>query len=90
MRLDVNDSDVSGGRPTDAFEPRPAAAAAAATQPAAAKKLSETPERTADIAPPPAAPEPEDKVDPGTNEAVEGTAAHAEVLRAIFGDSDSE
>lgn len=29
-------------------------------------------------------------VDPEQNEAVEGTAAHAEVLRAIFGDSDSE
>jgi G patch domain-containing protein 1 len=31
-----------------------------------------------------------EEVDPEKNEAVEGTAAHAEVLRAIFGDSDSE
>jgi G patch domain-containing protein 1 len=85
VKPDVNDSEVSGG-PTDAFEPRPAAAA---TQPAAAQKLIEAPERAADMASP-AAPEPEDKVDPGKNEAVEGTAAHAEVLRAIFGDSDSE
>jgi G patch domain-containing protein 1 len=33
---------------------------------------------------------PAEVVDPEQNKAVEGTAAHAEVLRAIFGDSDSE
>ncbi|KAI5467661.1 DUF1604 domain protein [Mariannaea sp. PMI_226] len=34
--------------------------------------------------------EPEVGINPDKNEAVEGTAAHEEVLRAIFGDSDSE
>ena len=32
----------------------------------------------------------EAEVNPERNDAVEGKAAHAEVLRAIFGDSDSE
>ena len=32
----------------------------------------------------------EAEVNPERNDAVEGQAAHAEVLRAIFGDSDSE
>jgi G patch domain-containing protein 1 len=32
----------------------------------------------------------EDKIEPGRNEAVEGETAHAEVLKAIFGDSDSD
>ncbi|RBQ73169.1 hypothetical protein FVER14953_03835 [Fusarium verticillioides] len=36
------------------------------------------------------APEPEPAIDPHKNEAVEGKTAHDEVLRAIFGDSDSE
>ncbi|KAF5551186.1 dipeptidyl-peptidase III [Fusarium phyllophilum] len=38
----------------------------------------------------PPAPEPEPAIDPHKNEAVEGKTAHDEVLRAIFGDSDSE
>ncbi|SPJ80182.1 related to growth regulation protein WHI2 [Fusarium torulosum] len=36
------------------------------------------------------APAPEPAINPDKNEAVEGTTAHDEVLRAIFGDSDSE
>ena len=65
--------------PWSSFESKPA--------PSPAAKSSEV------LALPPApspAPDPETKVDPEKNEAVEGTAAHAEVLRAIFGDSDSE
>ena len=65
--------------PWSTFESKPA--------PSPAAKSSEVPALPA--APPPV-PEPETKVDPEKNEAVEGTAAHAEVLRAIFGDSDSE
>ena len=38
----------------------------------------------------PPAPVPEPAIDPDKNEAVEGKTAHDEVLRAIFGDSDSE
>ncbi|RKL14893.1 hypothetical protein BFJ68_g6027 [Fusarium oxysporum] len=38
----------------------------------------------------PPAPEPEHAINPHKNEAVEGKTAHDEVLRAIFGDSDSE
>ncbi|KAJ4134941.1 hypothetical protein NW768_004550 [Fusarium equiseti] len=38
----------------------------------------------------PSAPIPEPVVNPDKNEAVEGKTAHDEVLRAIFGDSDSE
>ncbi|KAF9769815.1 hypothetical protein IL306_012715 [Fusarium sp. DS 682] len=38
----------------------------------------------------PPAPEPEPAINPDKNEAVEGKTAHDEVLRAIFGDSDSE
>jgi G patch domain-containing protein 1 len=36
------------------------------------------------------APKPEVEVNPDKNDAVEGKAAHEDVLRAIFGDSDSE
>ncbi|RBR25924.1 uncharacterized protein FIESC28_01197 [Fusarium coffeatum] len=38
----------------------------------------------------PPAPVPEPAINPDKNEAVEGKTAHDEVLRAIFGDSDSE
>ncbi|KAF5021492.1 hypothetical protein F66182_6466 [Fusarium sp. NRRL 66182] len=38
----------------------------------------------------PPAPVPEPAINPDKNEAVEGSTAHDEVLRAIFGDSDSE
>jgi G patch domain-containing protein 1 len=41
-------------------------------------------------APQPGAVETKLEVNPDENEAVEGKTAHAEVLRAIFGDSDSE
>jgi G patch domain-containing protein 1 len=49
--------------------------------------------RSIEAAPPsttPSAPAPEPAINPDKNEAVEGTTAHDEVLRAIFGDSDSE
>lgn len=38
----------------------------------------------------PPVPVPEPAINPDKNEAVEGKTAHDEVLRAIFGDSDSE
>ncbi|KAF5662044.1 dipeptidyl-peptidase iii [Fusarium heterosporum] len=49
------------------------------------KSIGGAPPRTT-----PAVPVPEPAINPDKNEAVEGTTAHDEVLRAIFGDSDSE
>lgn len=72
--------DVGAADPWAGFESKPA--------PSPVARSSEAPP-TLPAAPSPA-PEPETKVDPEKNEAVEGAAAHADVLRAIFGDSDSE
>lgn len=79
------DNEPGSGKPEAAkdFEPGPTSAPEAATPPGIMPALPAPPQSE-----PPA--EVEVKVNPSENEAVEGTAAHAEVLKAIFGDSDSD
>jgi G patch domain-containing protein 1 len=86
--------DETGARPDEANKEHSTRGFSSSHQAQAQAQQQQPEEDETRMLPSPAPPSVENKagpaIDPGKNEAVEGTTAHAEVLRAIFGDSDSE